>query len=173
MTDERLADPLAAARALPRGSMVVARAYDAANLERLGGALLKIARRRGLAVLIAGDAVLAARLGADGIHLPEARAGEAAHWRALFPTMLITASAHSRRAVLRARSLPIDAIFLSPVFATRSHPERTALTPVRASLIARHGHLPVYALGGIQSHNAARLAPGAFSGIAAVDALAP
>lgn len=162
MTDDaRLDDPLAAARALPKGSMIVARARH--GLEPLARALLE-ARR--CTVLIAGDPVLAARLGAHGIHLPEARAGEAAYWRARFPHMLITASAHSLRALARDH---VDAFFLSPVFETQSHPGRASLGAVRADLIARQARVPVYALGGIDARNAARLS--GFGGIAAIGAL--
>jgi thiamine-phosphate pyrophosphorylase len=171
MTDDaRLADPLAAASALPRGSMVVVRARDAKRRDALARALLKLARICGLAVLIADDPLLAVRLGADGFHLPEARVGEAAYWHARFPDFTITAAAHSAHALLRARLLPVDAFFLSPVFATASHTERAALTPLRASLMAKTAGKPVYALGGIDARNAQRLI--GFAGIAAIGALA-
>jgi thiamine-phosphate pyrophosphorylase len=161
MTDDaRLADPLAAARALPKGSMVVVRSRT--RLEPLARALLKTQ----CTVLIAGDPLLAVRLGAHGFHLPQARAGEAAHWRARFAHMLITISAHSLRALSRDH---VDAIFLSPVFPTESHPGRAALSPVRANLMAHQARVPIYALGGVNSHNARRLH--GFAGIAAVGAL--
>ena len=95
--------------------------------------------------------------------------GEVAHWRARFPLLLITISAHSMRALLRAQSLPVDAVFLSPVFATRSHPERISLTPVRANLAAKQMRKPLYALGGIDVRNAALLH--GFAGLAAIGAL--
>jgi thiamine-phosphate pyrophosphorylase len=170
--DDRLADPLAAARALPRGSMVVVRARNAHRLSELSRTILKLARRNRLAVLVAGDPLLAAFLGVDGIHLPEARMREAAHWRARFPSLLITTVAHSSRALLCAQSLPVDAVFLAPIFATKSHPDRIALTPLRANLIAQTASKPVYALGGIDARNARRLAPNIFAGIAAIGALA-
>ena len=79
MTDDaRLPDPLVAARALPRGSMVVVRTKDRAKLGSLSGALLKLARTHRFGVVVAGDPELASRLGADWFHLPETRAGEAA-----------------------------------------------------------------------------------------------
>jgi thiamine-phosphate pyrophosphorylase len=171
MTDDtRLADPLAAASALPRGSMVVVRACDAKRRDALARAMLKRARTGGLAILVADDPLLAARLGADGFHLPEVRAGEATHWHARFPDFTITAAAHSAHALMRARLLPIDAFFLSPVFATASHTERAALTPLRASMIAKAAGKPVYALGGIDARSARRLI--GFAGIAAIGALA-
>jgi thiamine-phosphate pyrophosphorylase len=168
--DDRLSDPLGAARALPRGSMVVVRTRDRARLGPLSGALLRLARTSGLAVVIAGDPELASRLGADGFHLPEARAREAASWRARFPSLLITTSAHTPRALLRAQSLPVDAVFLSPLFASKSHPDRASLTPVRADLIAGRARTPLYALGGIDARNAGLL--NGFAGIAAIGALA-
>ena len=115
---------------------------------------------------------VAADLSADGVHLPERRAGEAVHWRARFPSWLIATSAHSLHALLRAQLLPVDAVFLSPVFATRSHPGQAPLTPSRANLMVRVATKPVYALGGIDARTARRLAPSLFAGIAAIGGLA-
>jgi thiamine-phosphate pyrophosphorylase len=161
MTDDRKADWRAAARRLPPGSMIVVRARDAKARAALAQSL------SGFPLLIAGDPALAAELGV-GLHLPEARMKEAAHWRARFPHWIITASAHSLRALMRARAL--DAVFLSPVFATTSHKGAAPLTPARAALIAAHAPVPVYALGGVNPRNAALLGP-AFSGIAAISSL--
>jgi thiamine-phosphate pyrophosphorylase len=169
--DERLPDPLAAADALPRGSMIVVRARDPERRDQLSRTMLKLACRKGLAVLVAGDPLLAVMLGADGFHLPESRLPEATHWRARFPLFTITAAVHSLSALMRAGPLPIDAMFLSPVFATGSHPDHTQLTPLRANSIARMSDKPVYALGGIHARNAGSLARDAFAGIAAIGAL--
>ena len=163
--DDRLADPLAAASALPRGSLVVVRARDASNRERLTRAMLELARRRMLIVLVADDPHLAAKLGADGLHLPDRRAREAAHWRARHPNWLISAACHGRRPITAS----LDFIFLSAVFPTGSHPGRAALGAVRANAMAHAIAIPAYALGGIDAHNA-RLLHG-FAGIAAIGAL--
>jgi len=122
---------------------------------------------QGLApLLIADDPALAAEIGAAGLHLPEVRMREVAHWRARFPNWIITSSAHSLRALMAAAML--DAVFLSPVFA--GHKQTRPLTPVRAAFIAARALVPVYALGGINPRNAALLAP-SFSGIAAIGSL--
>jgi thiamine-phosphate pyrophosphorylase len=158
-TDDSDRDWLTAARRLPRGSIVVLRgAHRAALLDEL--------RPLPLRLLVADDPHLAAE--ADGLHLPEKRAGEAAHWRVRHPGWIITASAHSLRALMHSHH--VDAVFLSPVFPTASHPGAAALTPVRAAFIAAHAQVPVYALGGVDARSAARLAP-SFSGIAAITAL--
>jgi len=169
--DERLRDPVAAAHALPRGSLVIVRARQIRARAVLAQAMMSVARSRDLIVLVAGDAELAGRCGADGLHLPEARAAEAGHWRARSPRWLITAATHSLRALMRAQQGGVDAVFLSPVFPTQGHPERAALTPVRANAIAQAARIPVYALGGVTGENAALLsAP--FIGVAAIGALA-
>jgi len=165
--DERLPDPLAAARALPLGSMVVVRSREDTRRAALTRAMVDLARARALIVLVAGDGALAAACGADGVHLPEARLGEAAAWRARRRSFLITASVHSLAALAKANSL--DAVFLSPIFPTKSHPGRAALTAVRANAIARGACVPVYALGGVEPRNAGLLS--GFAGIAAISAL--
>ncbi len=160
MTDDRKADWAGAARALPRGSVAIVRARDASARRRLAEQLDGLAR-----LLIADDPGLAADTGAAGLHLPEKRMREAAHWRTRFPDWIITSSAHSLKALMHAH--PLDAVFLSPVFATASHKEKPPLTPVRAAFIAALSPVPVYALGGVMRHNVARVSP-AFSGIAGI-----
>jgi thiamine-phosphate pyrophosphorylase len=164
--DERLADPHGAAAALPRGSLVIVRSRDSARRAALAHAMLALARRRGLFVLVADDPALAARLGADGLHLPEKRVPEAGRWRARHPAWLISAAMHGARPA----DPNLDFVFLSPVFATRSHPGRGPIGAIRANLRAQSLSVPVYALGGIEARNA-RLLHG-FAGIAAIGALA-
>jgi thiamine-phosphate pyrophosphorylase len=168
MTDDvRLPDARAAAAALPPASLVIVRARDAKKRAERALALRPIARRRGLLLLIADDPALARAVGAHGVHLPEARARQAAHIRAQNPGFVITASAHSLRAALLITHA--DAILLSPVFATQSHRGAPALTPTRARLIARGLKTPIFALGGITAKNASLLS--GFSGLAAIGAL--
>src|SRR5258708_6212972 len=88
MTDDRKADWARAAGALPRGGMVVVRGRDAKQRLALAEELYGLAP-----LLIADDPALAAKIGAAGLHLPEVRIKEAAHWRARFPHWIITASA--------------------------------------------------------------------------------
>ena len=174
MTDElRLADPAAAAATLPPNTAIVLRHHHPAARAKLAAILVKIAQARGLVFLIAGDAGLAARVGADGLHLPEARLGEAAHWRALHPFWLITVGAHSERALLKAKHAGADAALLAPVFATESHPGGAPLGVPRVRLMAARARLPVYALGGVSASNIGRLAGAKLAGIAGIAALVP
>jgi thiamine-phosphate pyrophosphorylase len=170
MTDDlRLPDPVPAVRALPPGSLVIVRAKDPKRRASLALQLRPVAWARGLILLIADDPQLARAIGANGLHLPEARAQEAPHWRARNSDWLITASAHSLKSVLRAAHA--DAVLLSPVFSTLSHKGAPPLSPARARMMARSVPMPVFALGGVTAQNSLLLS--GFSGMAAIGALNP
>lgn len=154
-------EPLAAVRALPHGSVIIIRARNDARRMALAAQLKGL----GHILLAADDPVLARQL--DGIHLPEARAKEATHWRARHPGWIISVAAHNPRIL---HGVPhADVFLLSPVFATTSHPGAKPLTPARARLMARETDRPVIALGGVNADNAKLLT--GFCGIAAISAL--
>jgi thiamine-phosphate pyrophosphorylase len=172
LTDtERLPDPLPAAAALPPGSAVILRHYDDPGRETLGRDLLALCRQRGLKLLVAGDWRLAWKLGAHGVHLPE--------WQLRRPpprrrtaNWLITAAAHSPKALIQAARLGADAALLSPVFATASHPGASGIGLQQFARAVRRAPIPVYGLGGIHEGNAHRLKHCGIAGIAAISGLA-
>lgn len=177
MTDEaRHIDAEAAVRDLPRGSAVILRHYGIENRRALAARLARLCRRRGVKLLIAADARLAAEVGAHGVHLPEhlARRFARHRWRrgGRRPGWLLTSAAHSLAALHLAARLRADAALLSPVFATASHPRATPLGPLRFSAWARKSPLPVYALGGVTAANARRLKGSGAAGIAGIGGLA-
>ncbi|MCE2509547.1 MAG: thiamine phosphate synthase [Alphaproteobacteria bacterium] len=171
----RFPDPEPAVFALPRGSLVILRHYDAANRHLLARRLATLCRARGLRLLIAGDGRLAAAVGADGLHLPEWLArGQISvgyGWRRRRPDWLITAAAHSEAALHHAEAAGADAVLLAPLFPTKSHPGACPLGIVRFARLAHQAHLPVYGLGGIDALAARRLRDSGAVGIAAVSAL--
>ncbi|MCY4405882.1 MAG: thiamine phosphate synthase [Rhodospirillaceae bacterium] len=173
MTDEaRLADPLPVARTLPAGSAIIFRHYGVPERAVLARGLAAIARRRGLVLLVGEDPVLARRVGAAGVHLPERairRAG-AVRWQR---DWLITAAVHSHAALVSAAACGADAALLSPVFATASHPEAGALGLQRFAAFAQASPLPVYALGGIDRAHANLLRGSGAVGIAGIGGLIP
>lgn len=166
----RLPNPEAAIAALPRGGAVILRDYDDPARNIRAAILLRLCRHRGLRFLLAGDGAMAATLGADGLHLPERLLHLAPRWRQA--NRLITGAAHSWPALIRAARFGLDAVLLSPVFATRSHPRGRALGPVRFAALATRCPLPVYALGGIDAGNACRLINSGAVGIAGISGFA-
>jgi thiamine-phosphate pyrophosphorylase len=169
--DERLPDPIAAARALPRGSLVILRARESARRCALAALLARLAHERNLTWLVAGDPWLASGSGACGVHFPERMVAQAARWRVRRPQWLITCAAHSFRACSAAARAGADAVVLAPVFATASHRGETCLGSLRARSIARACPVPIYALGGVDWHSARTLAGTPWAGLAAVGAL--
>ncbi len=168
----RLPDPLAAARALPRGGAVLARDLEAPVLRRLAA----LCRARGLRLVVSGDGRAALRLRA-GLHLPDRRPTVG-----LLPFLLarragagwsmLGVAAHGRRGIARARALGADSVLLSPAFPTASHPGAPALGPLRWSTLARAAGRATVALGGISAATATRL-PRRAAGIAALEGLLP
>jgi thiamine-phosphate pyrophosphorylase len=163
----RLPDPRAAVAKLPRGlAGVVFRHDDDLNRATLGRDLARICRARRLVLVVAGDARLAAALCA-GVHL---RGG---HWPGLVrPRGFVTSSAHGFPELRRAARAGASLVFLSPVFATASHPEAPTLGPARWSGLARHSPITVAALGGIDGTSARRLPRAFCRAVGAIGALA-
>ena len=173
MTDEaRLADPLPAVRELPVGSAIILRHYGVPERAVLARGLAAIAHRRGLVLLVGEDPVLARRVGAAGVHLPERaiRRAAAVRWQR---DWLITAAVHSHAALASAAACGADAALLSPVFATTSHPDARALGLQRFTALAQASPLPVYALGGIDRAHANLLCGSGAVGIAGIGGLIP
>ena len=176
MTDgERLPDPVAGASRLPPGSAVLLRHYGSPEREPVGEALAGLCRSRRLGLIVAAEAGLARRLNARGLHIPSWLAAadcglarrEVWKWRQR-PGRYVTAAAHDRREMERALSLGADALIVSPVFATESHPASRPLGPHRLAELTASAPVPVYALGGITASNAARLGAAGAAGIAGI-----
>jgi thiamine-phosphate pyrophosphorylase len=154
MTDERQGEGLwRALERLPSGAGVVFRHYSLSRPERraLFERVRTIARRRRLVLIVAG----AALPGANGVHGRRGRG-------------LNTASVHNLRELKAAERAGADLVFLSPVFATRSHPGARPLGPRRFSLLAHQARVPVVALGGMDAEKGRGLS-GAY-GWAGIDA---
>lgn len=169
-TDERVADAilLTSIQALPRGSGIVFRHYRTPEAARraLYERIRTVARRRRLVLLLAGTARDAAAWRADGVHLGRNARGLGQRGRGVR-----TAAAHDAGELRRAQRAGVDLVFLSPVFATRSHPDVRPLGAVRFGLIAGGAKSPVAALGGMTPARYRQLRALGASGWAAIDGL--
>ncbi|RKF22515.1 thiamine phosphate synthase [Altericroceibacterium spongiae] len=142
--------------ALPRGSGFIYRHYhlSAEAREARFKSLKSVARRYGHIVILAGPPPVARCWRADGVY------GAAEQIRKAPAGLLRLATAHSLREVGEAGRIGADAVLLSPVFSTRSHPGGKLLGPLRFRLLAQRAAMPVIALGGMTRHKAAMLARG-------------
>lgn len=153
VSDERNDANLEAALArLPAGSGFVYRHYhlEGDTRRRRFDALLAVARKGGHVMLLAGDADLALEWGADGIYGPPGKLGKR-------PGLLRLATAHDAREIYLANRNDADALFLSPVFATRSHPDGRCLGVSIFRELAARSRIPVIALGGMTAERAAEM----------------
>lgn len=155
MTDERLGAGLwDAIRRLPRGAGIVFRHYATPHDERrrLFQRAVRLARSRGLVVVRAGE---------------WAGPGEQGRHNAGGPGLL-TAAAHDRREAVKAVRRGAMVVFVSPVFATRSHPGAKVLGARGARRIVQGLPVVAIALGGLDEQRFRRLT--GFDGWAGIDA---
>ncbi len=156
MTDERLGEDVwDALRRLPPGSGVVFRHYRTPPAERrqLFARVLRVARARGLVLVRAGAMPMPGEM---GVH---ARRGQG----------LVTWPVHDRREALTAVREGAKVVFVSPLFATRSHPGAAPLAPHRAAAIARGLPVMAIALGGMDARRFGKVRGLGFAGYAGID----
>jgi thiamine-phosphate pyrophosphorylase len=170
ISDARIDDRLEAALdRLPRGSGFVFRHYHLAPAERRRryDRLVRRARRRGHRVVLSGTASEARRWGADGAYGAPQRLASG-------PALLRLVTVHSWRELGIAHRNRADALLISPVFATGSHPGAPSLGPLRFRQLARQARVPVIALGGMDARHARRIDAKRWAAIASLaQALTP
>ncbi len=142
-----------ALRRLPRGSAFVWRHYHLAPAARAArlAPLARLAALRGVTVVLAGP-------GYGPAHRLSCRTTRG----------LRLATAHTLRELGAAARAGADAVLLSPVFPTRSHPGAPVLGAVRFNTLARLSPIPVLALGGMTRRHRAHVRA---HGFAAIDGL--
>jgi len=166
MTDERIGDRLwEAMDRLPAGGGVVFRHYATPATQRMALArrTSEICEERGLTLSIAHDIDLAEQLGARLVHNPASGS----------VGLPFSRSAHSVEEANAACGSGASLIFLSPVFATRSHPKAAPLSREAARAIVTECPVPVIALGGMNPARFDQLRGDGFYGWAGIDAWLP
>ena len=119
------------------------------RLAEILGPLCKEARRHGIQLVVNGDPALAIQVQAAGVHLSAARLLESKS-RFLSKSHWVGASCHTLEELGLAQSLGVDYAFLSPVFATDSHPESKPIGWDEFAFCVDQVNIPVYALGGMK-----------------------
>ncbi len=193
-SDERMGDLFLPALAqLPKGAGLVFRHYALAMPERraLFAAARKIARARRIVIVLAGPVREARAWRADGVHgvrgmkglktplilrLPKDRPSHPKEAKSSAPLRqaqrerkwIKTAPVHNLRELIAAERARVDLVFLSPVFATRSHLGGRTLGRRGFAALARRAKAPAIALGGMNARRARALKRG--YGWAGIDA---
>jgi len=169
---------------------LAATAHDLARRFGVGGALMQLRPGRtlttsewqqavatvqelGLPVLVNAELATARTVGADGVHLSRARLAQAdqdelAVWQA--SGGWVTAAVHHPAEMGRANEARVDAVLISPVQPTESHPEMAALGWAEFAALSRTATMPTFALGGMTPQYITQVRASGGQGIAAIRA---
>jgi thiamine-phosphate diphosphorylase len=109
-------------------------------------------------------------LGAQGVHLNSARL-MACQVRPLDARHWVSAACHDMSQLRRAGQIGIDFVTLSPVLPTRTHPEAQPLGWQAFAELVAQATVPVFALGGMDRTDLARVKQAGGHGIAAISGL--
>lgn len=137
---------------LPRGSGFIYRHYHLGDPERWQRfrQLQVLCRALDHLVILADSAPTAHEWGADGIYGPPGKLGK-------LDGLLRLATAHDAREIFLANRSGADAVIVSPVFPTRSHPDGACLGASLFRELAAQSNIPVIALGGMTAERAREL----------------
>ena len=122
------------------------------QLRAFASEVVALARGYGARVLINGDAQLAQDVGADGVHLT---AVQLQGLSTRPPGDWVAASCHNRKEIVAATRLGVDFAVLGPVAHTSTHPGAAVLGWDGLAQALTDVQIPVYALGGMRSHDLA------------------
>ena len=120
-------------------------------------AVLALCRSHGATLIVNDRVEVAARIGADGVHLGQGDMSPVEARRLLGPDAIIGLSTHDEAEVLAANELPVSNINIGPMFATNTKEHLHALGPdevLRLSKLTRH---PWTTMGGIKGHHLGEL----------------
>ena len=171
----RTPDIVDLARRMPPGSAVVYRERPGRHDPEVAASLRAVTHARGVQLLIGADADLAARVGADGVHLPRG-ARQAAALRREHPDWIISQAAPKGGVAPKdgpeMDTRALDAVMVSSVFGSNSPSAGTPLGVGAFKGRVAASPVPVFALGGVAAETAPALTGTGASGLAAIDGLA-
>ncbi len=176
---KKISNPFSIIKNLPKNSLIIIREYDLEwhKREAFAAQIIALAKPKKIKVLIGKDFNLAKKLKADGVHFSDF---DHSSWQFFkkksYPKKFIFSLAcHSFKSILRAQKLKPDLIFISPIFASSSHPDVKPLGLKNLAKItfktkkANYFSSRIRALGGINFTNLKRLRKLNIPGFGAID----
>tara|TARA_R110001599_G_scaffold55401_5_gene153322 strand:- start:39271 stop:39840 length:570 start_codon:yes stop_codon:yes gene_type:complete len=169
LTDEdRRATALDQIARVPAGGMLLIRRRHQAAAFNDAAAIAATAAERGIMISVSLSTPPKS-LPVDAVHIPE---HALKNWRRadlvrLNPSF-VSASAHGWTGISKAAAVGVDAVLVSTVFATKSHPNHSALGLYRFAALVQASPIPVYALGGMtydRSRRTTAVGAAGFAGI--------
>lgn len=135
-------------------------------------AAMRVARQRGVNLIINDRVDLASAVGADGVHLGQDDLPPEAARKLLGAEALIGFSTHSVEQAIRAKNLPIDYLAIGPIFSTttKQNPDPVVgLDGLNAVRDAVDG-LPIVAIGGIAAEQVEQVLQAGANSVALISA---
>ncbi len=167
----------AAARGVPEGALAVQLRDKDESARRCAAAiaLAPVCAEACVPLVVNDDLGLAVAVRAAGVHLPaHTSPSDLAAARAAFATGLLSTAAHDEAELDRALAAGVDAVLVSPIFATpgKGAPRGPAAIAEAVAAVARAASSTwVYALGGVDESCVAACASAGAHGVAVVRAL--
>jgi thiamine-phosphate pyrophosphorylase len=121
-----------------------------AEFEAEARAALDLCRAHGATLILNDHVAIAARIGADGVHLGQDDMPPAEARRLLGPAAIIGLSTHNEAEVLAAQDQPVSNINIGPMFATNTKEHLTHLGLEAVLHLARLTRHPWTTMGGIK-----------------------
>ena len=153
---------------LGKNSAIIIRGKSQKQRLQLINHFYSIRLKKEFKLLVSDDIELARDT--DGLHIPERKVGAAKinlhKWR--HKLGIVTASAHSATAIQKAQLLGVDAVLLSPIFETISHPGANNIGLLRLARLCHTYKIPIIALGGIKLEHIRAMRNAKAAGIAGI-----
>jgi len=168
--DKNSINPITLAKYIPINWGLLIRNYKAINRNKIITEAANICKQRNIFFIIANDLNLAISVNASGIHLSETFIKNTCISPILYHTskLILTTSIHNFYGLNLFTDFKPDAVFLSPLQRTPSHPNVKPLGLFRFLALAKKISIPTYALGGLDLKNYNRLTKFGISGIAGI-----
>ena len=134
---------------------------------------LRVARERGVSLIINDRADIALALQADGVHLGQDDLPPEAARELLGPNAIIGFSTHNVDQAIAATRLPVNYIAIGPIFTTSSKENPDPIVGIEGLRLVREqaSHMPLVAIGGITERNARSVLEAGADAVAVISAL--
>lgn len=130
-----------------------------------------LCRKRGVISIINDNVEIAARIGADGVHVGQEDLEAGQVRRLLGPDRIVGVSAHTVEEALRAQAAGADYLGTGAAFVTGTKTDARPIPKETIRAITAAVEIPVVAIGGISRDNILELKGCGLDGVAVVSAL--
>lgn len=139
--------------------------------ERLAIAIQELCRKADVPFIVNDNVELAARIGADGVHVGQEDCSCIEARRLMGEDAIVGVSAGSVEEALKAQADGADYLGVGAMYHTATKPEAADLTVEQLAEICETVDIPVVAIGGLNKQTISSLAGGGIAGVSVVSAI--